>query len=151
MKRFFLLLPLFLLASGPLLAQPAQERVDTLNARNQIAVKISDDPTTSLERYVTADVAQWQLANKRMKIYFQVHYVSGSGVLLPKFSRREVFKVNNASYVDSVGQNIPPSDSTTTRYGEYAFLFQAVSSGQVPITTLIRQQIKKLDAKGRFD
>jgi len=151
MKRFILILTLALLAARPAMAQPAPERVDTLNARNQVAEVISDDSLTGFGRYVTADVAQWQLANKRMKVYFQVHYVAPSGDLLPKFGRREVFNIHNASYVDSVGQAIPPTDSTTTRYGEYGFLFQAVSSGQVPITQLIREQIKKLDTERRFD
>ena len=150
MKKLFSIL--ILVFSFALSAQNAPAIVDTLNAKNYVAAVISNEPSTNLERYVTADLAQWRLAQKEIKVYFQIHVLNAQGQEIKAFESRYTTTASNINKVSpSTGEDIPASDTTSARVGEYTFLYEAVEANQVNIIAMLRAQITKLDAEGKFN
>lgn len=148
-KLFFILFSTLSIALG---AQNAPALVNTLNAQNQIAEVISNEPSTGLERYVTAHTAQWRINSQEIKVYFQIHVLNAQGQEIKAFESRYTTTASNVNKVDpSTGADIPASDTSSARIGEYTFLYEAVEADQLNIIEMLRAQITKLDQEGKFD
>lgn len=152
MKRLFLILVLALSFSLTANAQHAQSLVDSLNASNQIAEQISDEPNTGFERYVSVHNYIWLVQEQKVKVNFVIHVLSPSGQVIPAFSKHFITTVSNVNEVNPTnGADIPATDSTSARVGEYDFLYTLVDSGAANIIDLFRSQIVKIDQEGRFN
>lgn len=138
---------------------PVDTIVKQLNESEQIAEVISSDTITGFSRYVKVTNIFWNLSQNEFKTYFQVYNYSGTQ---PIYSYRIVNTLSNTKKVYPDGTQASPTDSISTpagnvskidsigATGEYNFLFNTVSSGQIDIIPLIRAKIAELDNQNKF-
>lgn len=125
--------------------------VNYLEQGNEMAVQISDDPTTGFQRIAVYRKITHDTRLDIINVDVEVHlYNNGLPVNSKTVSNRYnvPLNTNRYSYIDSTGAEVP--DTTAGAFQEYYYLVNRVVNEGV-LFQLIKQNVLLSDAEGKFD
>lgn len=150
MRNLFLMMVLAI-GSFTSNAQTLDSIVDYLEQKNEMAVQISDDPTTGFQRIVVYKKLTHDTSKDEIKVDVEVHlYQNGQPVNAKTIANKYnvPLATNKYSFIDSTGAEVP--DTTAGAIQEYYYMVDQVRTNGV-LFTLIKNNVLLSDAEGKFD